>query len=268
MQLLRQVVEVKDSAAFLCNRIGLYCINEAARAAEQYADRGGIDYVDSVLGSYTGRNMAPLVTADFIGLDVHKAVCDYIRDNISDYASEAFRLPEYMAKLIEDGRLGRKTGGGLYSSRRDADGNKVRTVWSVAEGAYRSRERYELPHAQKMNALIRDGRYFEAYEALLQDGSEHALFCTEFLLKYVLYSLYCVDAMGNNPADADIVMAEGFNWCPPQAMLQLLGGRERFASLVKERLPAELVKQVDLSKLLEKVQPSEYDFRRFVRAQM
>jgi len=266
-KLLRRVVRVQDSAAFLCNRIGLYCINEAARSAQQYASRGGIDYVDSVLGSYTGRNMPPLATADFIGLDVHKAVCDYIHENISDYASDSFLLPGYLTKLIDDGHLGRKTWGGLYGSRKDDLGNKVRTVWSVAEEMYRPRERYELPHAQRMNALIRDGRYEQAYQSLLRDDSEHGKFCVEFLLKYVLYALYCVSDMGNAPTDADTVMAEGFNWCPPQAMLHLLGGKETFTALVRERLPAAVVERADLDRILENVGPSEYDFRRFIRAQ-
>ena len=57
--LLRTVVEVKDSPAFLGNRIGFQFINEALISAEKYKDNGGIDYIDALLGSFTGRTMAP-----------------------------------------------------------------------------------------------------------------------------------------------------------------------------------------------------------------
>lgn len=68
--LRRTVVEVKDSPAFLGNRIGFQFINEALQFAERYKDNGGIDYIDSILGSFTGRTMAPINTSDFVGLDV------------------------------------------------------------------------------------------------------------------------------------------------------------------------------------------------------
>lgn len=54
-RLYRTVVEVKDSPAFLGNRIGFQFINEALQYAEKYKDNGGIDYIDAILGSFTGR---------------------------------------------------------------------------------------------------------------------------------------------------------------------------------------------------------------------
>ena len=76
-RLLRTVVVVKDSPAFLANRIGFQFINQAMQYAKKYKDNGGIDYIDAILGPFTGRNMAPLVTADFVGLDIHKAIVDF-----------------------------------------------------------------------------------------------------------------------------------------------------------------------------------------------
>lgn len=77
-KLFRTVVEVKDRPAFLGSRIGFQFINNAIQSAEKYRDNGGIDYIDAILGSFTGRSMAPLVTSDFVGLDVHKAIVDNI----------------------------------------------------------------------------------------------------------------------------------------------------------------------------------------------
>jgi len=80
-KLIRTVVQVKDSPAFLGNRIGFQFINEALQYAEKYKDNGGIDYIDALLGSFTGRTMPPLTTSDFVGLDVHKAIVDNIYEN-------------------------------------------------------------------------------------------------------------------------------------------------------------------------------------------
>ena len=47
--------------------------------------------------------MPPIATADFVGLDVHKAIVDNVYANTKDYARSTFILPEYMQKLIDEG---------------------------------------------------------------------------------------------------------------------------------------------------------------------
>lgn len=110
--LLRKVVQVKDSPAFLGNRIGFFFINKAMIFAEKYKAQGGIDYIDAILGPFTGRSMPPLVTSNFVGLDVHKAIVNNVFFNSKDPALESFRFPAYADGLIASGRLGRKAGGG------------------------------------------------------------------------------------------------------------------------------------------------------------
>lgn len=122
--LLRNVVEVKDEPAFMGNRIGFQFINEALQYAEKYQDNGGIDYIDSIIGPFTGRNMAPLLTSDFVGLDVHKAIVDNIYDNTNDYAHDTFKMPEFALQLISENKLGRKSGAGLYQTIKNPDGSK------------------------------------------------------------------------------------------------------------------------------------------------
>lgn len=116
--LVRTTVEIKDKPAFLGNRIGFQFINEAMQYAEKYKYNGGIDYIDAILGQFTGRSMPPIATADFVGLDVHKAIVDNIYSNTSDYAKETFVLPEYVENIIGKGLLGKKTGKGLYQTIR------------------------------------------------------------------------------------------------------------------------------------------------------
>lgn len=73
--LFRKVIKTKDEAGFLANRIGFQFINKAMQYAEEYKEEGGIDYIDTILGCFTGRNMPPLSTADFVRFRCSRSYC-------------------------------------------------------------------------------------------------------------------------------------------------------------------------------------------------
>lgn len=264
-KLFRTVVEVKDSPAFLGNRIGFQFINEAMQCAEQYKDNGGVDYIDAIIGSFTGRSMAPLVTADFVGLDVHKAIVDNVYQNTNDYAHDTFVLPQFAVKLVEEKKLGRKTNGGLYQLIKYENGLKRQTVLDLNTGAYRDQIPYVFPFADKMKKYIAEGDYTKAFERLVNNHSQEAEICLSFLLKYIVYSLYAAKEVGYSVHDADDVMATGFNWCPPLAMYQALSTVADVKALVKERL-VEIGRKVDVDQLLAEVEPSKYDYRLYFKS--
>ena len=80
-------------------------MNEALQYAERYADNGGIDYVDALLGPFTGRTMPPITTADLLGWMCIKPLWDNIYENTNDYVHEKFVLPDYVQKLIDQKKL-------------------------------------------------------------------------------------------------------------------------------------------------------------------
>ncbi len=264
-KLFRTVVEVKDSPAFLGNRIGFQFINEALQYAEKYKDNGGIDYIDAILGSFTGRTMAPLTTSDFVGLDVHKAIVDNLYENTNDYAHETYILPEYVQKLIKEGKLGRKTGCGIYQLIKYDNGLKRMTVYDINTGSFRDVIPYVFPFADKMKRWIAEGDYIDAFECLVSNHSQEAEICLSFLLKYIVYSLYATEKVGYTVEAADDVMATGFNWCPPMAMYQALSSVTDVSALIKERLP-EICAKVDVDHLLADIKPSKYDYRIYFKS--
>ena len=221
-KLFRTVVEVKDSPAFLGNRIGFQFINEALQYAEKYKDNGGIDYIDTILGPFTGRSMAPLVTSNFVGLDVHKAIVDNIYKNTHDYAHETFVFPSFAKELVKRGNLGRKTGKGLYQLVKYENGLKRQTVFDISTSVYRDVIPYAFPFADRMKKYISEGDYREAFKCLFNNHSQEAEICLSFLLKYIAYSLYAAENVGYKIDVADDVMATGFKWCPPFALYQAL----------------------------------------------
>lgn len=261
----RTVVEVNDSPAFLGNRIGFQFINEALQYAVRYRDNGGIDYIDALLGPFTGRAMAPLVTSDFVGLDVHKAIVDNIYDNTNDYAHETFVLPEFASRLVAEGKLGRKSGGGLYQLVKYENGLKRQTVYDINTGLYRDVIPYVFPFADEMKRLIAEGDYIKAFDRLLNNHSQEAEICLSFLLRYIVYSLYATEEVGYGISSADDVMATGFNWCPPLAMYQALSTVSDVPLLIKQRLP-EICSKVDVGQLLADVKQSKYDYRTYFKS--
>ena len=261
----RTVVEVKDSPAFLGNRIGFQFINEALQYAERYKDSGGIDYIDSLLGSFTGRTMPPLITSDFVGLDVHKAIVDNLYENTQDYAHGTFILPDFVTELIVEDRLGRKTGAGLYKQVKYDNGFKRQTVYDINTGIYRDVIPYAFPFAERMKKSIAEGDYTKAFEHLINNHSQEAEICLSFLLKYMIYSLYATEEVGYSIESADDVMATGFNWCPPLAMYQALSTVTDVTALIHQRLP-EICKRIDVDRYFTEIKPSKYDYRIYFKS--
>ena len=209
--------------------------------------------------------MAPLTTSDFVGLDVHKAIVDNIYENTADYARETFVLPAFAARLVEEGKLGRKTGMGLYQLIRYDNGLKRQTVYDINTGLYRDVIPYVFPFADKMKKYIAEGDYQKAFERLVNNHSQEAEICLSFLLKYIVYSLYATEEVGYDITAADDVMATGFNWCPPLAMYQALSTVADVPALIRNRLP-EICAKVDVDRILAGVRPSKYDYRIYFKS--
>lgn len=265
-QLYRTVAESKDLPAFLGNRIGFYFINEALIYAERYKDYGGIDYIDAILGPFTGRSMPPITTADFVGLDVHKAIVDNIYENTNDYVHEKFILPEFVQKLIDKGYLGRKRGQGLYKLIKGDNDYKRLMVWDITEGGFRDVIKYTFPFALKMKEYLKVGDYDKAILELIHNHSQEADICLRFLLRYIVYALYTAEHVGYDLKVADDVMATGFTWCPPFAMMEAFTRVCDLDALMKERLKPEILGNVDIDHIIAEQIKSKYDFRIYFKA--
>lgn len=259
--LYRTVVRVKDKPAFLGNRIGFQFINQAMQCAEKYKSNGGIDYIDNILGPFTGRNMPPLITADFVGLDIYKAIVDNLYNNTESFIKDTFLMPKYVEKLIEKGYNGKKVNIGLYQKKE-----LKKYVYDIETDCFREKKEYEFPFVEKMLFFLESGDYKTAFQILINHNSLEAQLCLEFLLKYILYSLYASKSVSGCISAADDVMAAGFNWCPPFALIEALFGKENVSGLLRERIDKELLLNVDMEYLMKDVVESKYDFRKFIRA--
>ena len=264
--LYREVVEVKDEPAFMGNRIGFQFINEALQCAEKYKMKGGIDYIDAILGGFTGRSMPPLVTGDFVGLDVHKAIVDNIYENTNDYEHLTFILPDFAQKLIDENKLGSKSGEGLYKKTIKKDGQKIFDVFDIYTQEYRPIRKYKFEFVQKVRKNLLKGNYKSAMDCLINDTSKEADICMQLLIKYVLYGIYITKKVGEDIHSVDHVMATGFGWIPPLALIDAINCVSSFEKEVRKKMPKEFLETINLEYLLKDIEKSTYDYRPFFKA--
>ncbi len=144
VRLGREMIRTADTPAFAGNRVGFKVLNEAAQLAEEH----GPLLVDRLVGPYTGRALTPLATIDLVGWDIHRAIVDNVYENSDDEAHATLKLPDYMAKLMGQGVLGNKSGGGFF--RRDG---KTRQVLDPATGDYRPESEVALPDLGYIDAI-------------------------------------------------------------------------------------------------------------------
>lgn len=265
--LFRKVVVVKDSPAFLANRIGFQFLNEAMQFAERNKNQGGIDYIDSLLGPFTGRGLAPLATVDFVGLDIHQAIVDNVYTNTNDFSHKSFILPSFAKHLIKENKLGKKTKEGLYKIIKDDYGNKSYFVYDIVTDNYRTRNINKSEFTQRLVNMLRVGDYEGYSKLLLSSSSDEAKLCRYFLAKYALYSVLVANEVGRGINDADIVMSYGFNWIPPSAVVKIFGG---YTNLIKElrydKQVDEVACKLDVGDEQSTINCSKIDYRKFLRA--
>ncbi|MGF1598504.1 MAG: 3-hydroxybutyryl-CoA dehydrogenase [Acidimicrobiales bacterium] len=112
-QLGKQAIRSKDRAGFIVNALLVPYILSAIRMFESgFASKEDIDQ-GMVLGC--AHPMGPLQLADLIGLDTTMAVADSLYD---EFREQLYAPPPLLARMVEAGLLGRKTGRGFYDYAR------------------------------------------------------------------------------------------------------------------------------------------------------
>jgi 3-hydroxyacyl-CoA dehydrogenase len=131
-------VRAKDRPAFIANRLGVHGMLTALALADELGL--GVDEVDELTGPLIGRPKSAIFrTLDLVGLDVALAVADHCHEALVDDPQRArFEAPPILRQLVEQGRLGEKTGAGFYR-REDTE----ILALDLATGEYRPRRRVQ-----------------------------------------------------------------------------------------------------------------------------
>jgi 3-hydroxybutyryl-CoA dehydrogenase len=105
----KRCVRVRDEAGFIVNRLLIPFVNDAIELLDdEVATR---DDIDAAAKLGLAHPMGPLALADLIGLDTVMAIGEILAAAHGDERSEP---PDLLREMVEEGRLGRKTGRGFY----------------------------------------------------------------------------------------------------------------------------------------------------------
>ncbi len=174
------VVRAKDTPNFIANRVGIAGMLATIKEAETFGLT--VDVVDDLTGKKLGRaSSGTFRTADVVGLDTMAHVIKTLQDNLADDPFfPSYGTPPVLAKLIEQGALGQKSGAGFYKKvgkdilRLDAAKGEYVPAGGKAEPIVERMlkkapaERLKLlrestnPQAQFLWAILRDGFHYAA----------------------------------------------------------------------------------------------------------
>ena len=109
-QMGKQAFAVADSPGFAVNRILMPLINEAAFTLQEgVADE---QTIDALMKLGCNHPMGPLELADLVGIDVCLFILKVLHEELGD---PKYRPCPLLTRMVDAGRLGRKTGRGFYA---------------------------------------------------------------------------------------------------------------------------------------------------------
>jgi len=109
-RLRKEPIVVRDVPGFASSRLGVALGLEAMRMLEQGV--ASAKDIDTAMELGYNHPMGPLKLTDHVGLDIRLNIAEYL---YRELGSETFRPPEVLRRLVNEGKLGKKTGEGFYN---------------------------------------------------------------------------------------------------------------------------------------------------------
>src|SRR5215467_8416720 len=113
----KEVVVVKESPGFITSRVNALIGNEAFAMLE--AGLASPEDIDKAVKLGLNHPMGPFEMVDLVGLDVRLRILEYLHSTLG----EKYRPNPLLKKLVDEGRLGRKTGRGVYDYQERKSSN-------------------------------------------------------------------------------------------------------------------------------------------------
>lgn len=109
LKLGKTPIEANDFPGFVSSRLLFSLMNEAIYAL--YEGLGKAEDIDAIMKMGANHPMGPLELADYVGLDTTLSVMSVLQEAFGD----KYRPCPLLAKYVEAGYLGKKTGKGFYT---------------------------------------------------------------------------------------------------------------------------------------------------------
>lgn len=197
------VVNCKDTAGFLANRLGCFWLMKGLLAAFELDIK--IEEADLVMGKPFGIPKTGVFGLfDLIGIDlmplIAKAFFNYLpKDDafITDYLE-----PQLVKKMISDGYTGRKGKGGFYRLN-NIDGKKLKEVINLKTGEYSLALDAKLASVDLAKDSLR---------AFLEYGDIGSKYAQKVIIPTLAYAASMVPEASDDILSIDEAMRLGYNW--------------------------------------------------------
>jgi 3-hydroxybutyryl-CoA dehydrogenase len=110
----KEIVVVRESPGFITSRINELIGNEAFSMLEEGIATA--EDIDKAVKLGLNHPMGPFELVDLVGLDVRLSILEYLHKTLG----EKYRPSPMLRQFVGAGRLGRKSGRGVYDYRQAA----------------------------------------------------------------------------------------------------------------------------------------------------
>ena len=227
VRLGKGVVECKDTPNFIANRIGVLCMG----ASCVYQEETGlsIEEIDAITGPVIGRpKTATFKLHDLVGIDVALMVMKNVYDLVPDDESrELFKAPAFLQRMVDEGRLGRKSGGCFYRK----EGKEI-IVLDLESFEYRQAKEVSFP---SLDSARKEKELPAKIQALAGGEDQASVYVWKLLSETMLYSARRVPEICDDLVSVDRALRWGFNWeLGPFELWDALGVRATVERLEEE----------------------------------
>ena len=105
----KEPIVVTDTPGFASSRLGIVLGLEAIRMVEQGV--ASPQDIDRAMELGYNHPMGPLKLTDVVGLDVRLGIAEYLHRELG---GDQYRAPDLLRRMVEEGKLGKKSGRGFY----------------------------------------------------------------------------------------------------------------------------------------------------------
>ncbi len=228
------VVLAKDTPNFIANRIGIFSMMATIRAMLE----GGyaVEEVDELTGPAIGRpKSASFRTADLVGLDTFLHVAKNVFDRADkDERREYFQPPEFIERMVREGRLGEKSGEGFYKKVKKNGKSEILAL-DHQTFEYRDRKKAAFPALELARNIDDVG---ERIRTILKGKDRASDFLWRVLSETLIYSANRLGEIADDITSIDRAMKWGFNWeLGPFELWDAIGVERSVERMEKEGRP-------------------------------
>ena len=227
----KRSVLAKDTPAFIGNRVGIFCIQSLFH---QVKDVGlTVEEIDKLTGPVIGRpKSATFRTVDVVGLDTLVHVANGLYENCeNDERREVFKLPDFIATMMEKQWLGSKSGQGFYKKVKGEKGKSEILTLDLNTLEYRAKKRAQFDTLEKTKSI---DDLAERYPFLISGKDKASKFYRKNFGEMFAYIQHRIPEISDEVYRIDDAMKAGFGWTHGPFEIWDAIGLETGIELIKE----------------------------------